>query len=170
MEIGMIWVQSVMRIEISISHQTLTLFDSFGGAKAKYSISTAANGVGCEKNSGCTPLGEHIIRAKIGAGAEANAVFVGRRQTGEICTPELMAEFPERDWILTRILWLSGKEVGKNRLGNVDTMQRYIYIHGTPGSTQMGKIGSHGCVRMRNSEMVELFDWVDVGTAVVIVE
>jgi hypothetical protein len=170
MEIGMIWVQLAMRIEISISHQILTLFDNFGGVKAKYSISTAANGVGCQKNSGCTPLGEHIIRAKIGVDAEPNTVFVGRRPTGEICTPELMAEFPERDWILTRILWLSGKEVGKNRLGNVDTMQRYIYIHGTPDSTEMGKIGSHGCVRMRNSEMIELFDLVDVGTPVVIVE
>jgi hypothetical protein len=159
-----------MRIEISIPHQTLTLFDNFGGVKAKYSISTAANGVGCEKNSGCTPLGQHIIRAKIGKGAEANAVFVGRRQTGEICTPELMAEFPERDWILTRILWLSGKEIGRNRLGNVDTMQRYIYIHGTPNSTEMGRVGSHGCVRMRNSEMIALFDLVDIGTPVVIVE
>jgi lipoprotein-anchoring transpeptidase ErfK/SrfK len=170
MEIGMIWVQLVMRIEISISHQTLTLFDNFGGVKAKYSISTAANGVGCEKNSGCTPLGQHVIRAKIGTGAIENTVFVGRRPTGEICTPELMAELPERDWILTRILWLSGKEVGKNRLGNVDTMQRYIYIHGTPDSIEMGKIGSHGCVRMRNSEMIALFDLVDVGTPVVIVE
>lgn len=166
----MIWVQLVMRIEISTSHQTLTLFDNFGGVKAKYSISTAANGVGCEKNSGCTPLGQHVIRAKIGAGAIENTVFVGRRPTGEICTPELMAELPERDWILTRILWLSGKEVGKNRLGNVDTMQRYIYIHGTPDSIEMGKIGSHGCVRMRNSEMIALFDLVDVGTPVVIVE
>lgn len=159
-----------MHIEISISNQTLTLFDNFGGVKAKYSISTAANGVGCEKNSGCTPLGEHIIRAKIGADAAPNTVFVGRRATGEICTPELMAEFPDRDWILTRILWLSGKEVGKNRLGNVDTMQRYIYIHGTPESTAMGEIGSHGCVRMRNSEMIALFDLVEVGTPVVIVE
>ncbi|MDP3087292.1 MAG: L,D-transpeptidase [Methylotenera sp.] len=159
-----------MRIKISISNQTLTIFDNFGDVKAKYSISTAANGVGCEKNSGCTPLGEHIVRAKIGADAVANAVFVGRRPTGEICTPELMAEFPERDWILTRILWLSGKEIGKNRLGNVDTMQRYIYIHGTPDDTEMGKIGSHGCVRMRNSEMIALFDLVEVGTPVVIVE
>jgi len=159
-----------MRIEISISHQTLTLFDNFGGVKAKYSISTAANGAGCEKNSGCTPLGKHIIRAKIGAGAEVNSVFVGRRPTGEICTPELMVEFPERDWILTRILWLSGKEVGKNRLGNVDTMQRYIYIHGTPDNTELGKIGSHGCVRMRNSEMIALFDSVEVGTPVMILE
>jgi L,D-transpeptidase YbiS len=164
----MIWVQLAMHIEISISHQTLTLFDNFSSVIAKYSISTAANGVGCEKNSGCTPLGQHVIRAKIGGGAEKNTVFVGRRQTGEICTPELIVEFPERDWILTRILWLSGKEVGKNRLGNVDTMQRYIYIHGTPDSTEMGKIGSHGCVRMRNAEMIELFDLVEVGTPVVI--
>ena len=159
-----------MRIEISISHQTLTLFDNFGGVKAKYSVSTAANGVGCEKNSGCTPLGEHIIRAKIGADAEPNSVFVGRRFTGEICTPELMAEFPERDWILTRILWLSGTEIGFNRLGNVDTMQRYIYIHGTPESTEMSKIGSHGCVRMRNNDIIELFELVDAGTQVVIRE
>ena len=159
-----------MRIEISILNQTLTLFDNFGGVKAKYSVSTAANGVGCEKNSGCTPLGNHIIRAKIGADAQPNSVFVGRRFTGEICTPELMAEFPERDWILTRILWLSGKEVGKNRLGNVDTMQRYIYIHGTPDSTEMSKIGSHGCIRMRNNDIIELFELVEAGTQVVIRE
>ena len=158
----------MMRIEISISQQTLTLFDNLGELKAQYRISTAANGAGCLKNSGCTPLGEHIIRAKIGEGAPLNAVFVGRRQTGEICTPELMAEFPNRDWILTRILWLSGKEVGKNRLGNVDTMQRYIYIHGSPDVTEMGKIGSHGCVRMRNVDVVALFELVEVGTKVLI--
>ncbi len=157
-----------MRIEISISHQTLTLFDDFGGVKAKYSVSTAANGVGCEKNSGCTPLGNHIIRAKIGANAALNTVFVGRRKTGEIFTPELMAAFPNRDWILTRILWLSGSEIGFNRLGKVDTMQRYIYIHGTPDSTELGKIGSHGCVRMRNRDIVELFDLVDTGISVLI--
>ena len=159
-----------MRIEISIQHQTLTLFDNFGGVKAKYSVSTAANGVGCEKDSGCTPLGVHIVRAKIGEGAAPNTVFVGRRATGEICTPELMAEFPNRDGILTRILWLSGKEIGKNRLGNVDTMQRYIYIHGTPDSTDMSKIGSHGCIRMRNADVIALFDAVPVGTSVVISE
>ena len=159
-----------MRIEISIQHQTLTLFDSFGGVKAKYPVSTAANGVGCEKNSNCTPLGNHIIRAKIGAGAEPNAVFVGRRSTGEICTPELIAQYPNRDWILTRILWLSGTEIGKNRLGSFDTMQRYIYIHGSPASTEMGKIGSHGCVRMRNADMIALFDLVEAGTPVLISE
>ena len=159
-----------MRIEISIHHQTLTLLDDFDGVKAKYPVSTAANGVGCEKNSGCTPLGNHIIRAKIGAGALPNSVFVGRRATGEICTRELMTEFPNRDWILTRILWLSGTEVGFNRLGNVDTMQRYIYIHGTPDSTDMSKIGSHGCVRMRNDDIIELFELVEAGTPVLISE
>jgi L,D-transpeptidase YbiS len=157
-----------MQIEISIAKQTLKLLDNSGKVKAKYRISTAANGVGCEKDSGCTPLGAHIVRAKIGAGAQANTVFVGRRATGEICTPELMAQFSDRDWILTRILWLSGKEIGKNRLGNVDTMQRYIYIHGTPDSTDMSKVGSHGCIRMRNSDVIALFDLVAVGTPVYI--
>ncbi len=159
-----------MRIEILISNQTLTLLDNFGSVKAKYPVSTAAKGVGCEKDSGCTPLGAHIIRAKIGGGCEPNTVFIGRRPTGEICTPELMLQYPNRDWILTRILWLSGTEIGKNRLGNVDTMQRYIYIHGTPDSTDMSKIGSHGCVRMRNADVIALFDLVEVGTPVVIFE
>ncbi len=159
-----------MHIEISIPQQTLTLFDDNGGQVARYAVSTAANGVGCVKNSGCTPLGAHIIRAKIGDGAAENTVFVGRRPTGEIFTPALKLEFPERDWILTRILWLSGTEPGKNRLGNVDTMQRYIYIHGTPDETELGVPGSHGCVRMRNADLVELFDRVPVGTTVNISE
>lgn len=159
-----------MRIEISIQHQTLTLFDDFGGVKARYSVSTAANGVGCEKNSGCTPLGGHIVRAKIGAGMPLNTVFVGRRPTGEILSPALAAQYPERDWMLTRIMWLSGSEIGRNRLGNVDSMQRYIYIHGTPDSEPMGQPCSHGCVRMRNQDVAELFDWVDIGTPVVIAE
>ena len=157
-----------MRIEILISNQTLTLYDDDGGLVARYVVSTAANGAGCTKDSGCTPQGAHIIRAKIGTDAPVNTVFVGRRFTGEICTPELMAQFPNRDWILTRILWLSGTEIGKNRLGNVDTMQRYIYIHGTPDSTEMSKIGSHGCIRMRNADVIALFDTVPVGTQVLI--
>ena len=157
-------------IKISITNQILTLFDGHGYIKEKYPVSTAANGAGCLKDSGCTPLGAHIIRAKIGAGAAANTVFVGRRPTGEICTPELMVQYSNRDWILTRILWLSGTEIGKNRLGNVDTMQRYIYIHGTPDSTDMSVIGSHGCIRMRNADMIALFDLVEAGTPVVILE
>lgn len=159
-----------MHINISILQQKLTLLDESGKVKAQYAISSAANGVGCEKNSGCTPLGAHIIRAKIGDQQPLNTVFVGRRPTGEICTPALMAEFPERDWILTRILWLSGNELGKNRLGNVDTMQRYIYIHGTPDSVAVGSPDSHGCIRMRNTDIVELFNMVPVGTSVMIAE
>jgi L,D-transpeptidase YbiS len=155
-----------MHIDISIQQQTLTVLSNDNELIAQFPVSTAENGVGCEKDSGCTPLGLHIVRAKIGEGAALNTVFKGRRPTGEVCTPELMAQFPNRDWILTRILWLSGKEVGKNRLGNVDTMQRYIYIHGTPDSTDMSKVGSHGCVRMRNDDMIRLFDMVAVGTAV----
>ena len=155
-----------MRLVVSISQQTLTVLNAQNEALAHYSISSAANGAGCEKNSGRTPLGKHIVRAKIGEGAPAGTVFIGRRPTGEICTPELITEFPNRDWILTRILWLSGKEVGVNRLGNVDTMQRYIYIHGTPDNNEMGVIGSHGCVRMRNADIIALFVMVDVGSEV----
>ncbi len=156
----------LMHIEISIPEQTLTLFDNCGNQVDHYAVSTAANGVGCVKDSGCTPLGQHIIRAKIGAGAPENTVFRGRRPTGEIFTPELKEQFPERDWILTRILWLSGTEPGKNRLGNVDTMQRYIYIHGSPDATEFGAPGSHGCVRMRNADLIALFEQVPVGTTV----
>lgn len=159
-----------MYIEISIARQSLTLCDDTGAAVASYPVSTAANGVGCIKNSGCTPLGAHVVRAKIGQGAPENTVFVGRRATGEICTPELVAAFPDRDWILTRILWLSGTEIGKNRLGQVDTMQRYIYIHGTPDQVELGKPGSHGCIRMRNAELIALFEQVPVGTPVMIVD
>lgn len=159
--------QQDLFLRITIADQTLQVL---GTTEDKtYTVSTALKGAGCIKNSGCTPLGEHIIRAKIGGNAAPNTVFRGRRPTGEICTPELMALHPERDWILTRILWLSGKEIGYNRLGNVDTMQRYIYIHGSPDSAEMGKPGSHGCVRMHNADIIELFDRVSVGTQVLIV-
>lgn len=157
-----------MQIEISIQQQQLYCRDDQGELLAQYPVSTAKNGVGNQNGSGCTPLGKHIIRAKIGAGAPANAVFIGRRQTGEICTPALMRESPNRDWILTRILWLSGTELGVNRLGDVDTMRRYVYIHGTPDSTDMSIPGSHGCVRMRNADLVQLFELVPVYTPVLI--
>ena len=106
------------------------------------------------------------MRAKIGAGQPENTVFVARRPTGERYTPELAAQFPDRDWILTRILWLSGCEVGHNRLGDVDTMRRYIYIHGSPDSVHMGRPGSIGCIRMRNADIIDLFDRVPPGTPV----
>jgi len=155
-------------LRVSIAEQTLELFNNEEFVKA-YSISTALNGAGCQKDSGQTPLGKHIVRAKIGANAAINSVFVGRRPTGEVFNEQLAKEFPHRDWILSRILWLSGNEKGVNRLGNVDTMQRYIYIHGTPDSEPMGVPISHGCIRMRNNDIIELFDLIDIQTPVEII-
>lgn len=129
-------------------------------------VSTALNGPGEQKNSGCTPRGLHQIRAKIGDGLPVNTVFVGRRPTSEIYSPELARHYPDRDWILTRILWLSGLEPGKNRLANVDTMQRYIYIHGCPDELPMGVARSHGCIRMHNEDLVKLFAMMPVGSTV----
>jgi len=158
-----------MNIIIHIPTQTLELFDDSGKSLRRYSVSTGAHGVGEENGSFCTPRGCHVIRAKIGTGQPENAVFVKRRPTGEIYTPELGEQYPGRDWILTRILWLSGCESGFNRSGSCDTMRRFVYIHGTPDSTPLGKPGSRGCVRMRNAELVELFDLVTVGTEVRII-
>ena len=132
-------------------------------------VSTATKGIGQVRDSEQTPLGRHVIRAKIGEGCPPDTVFVGRRPTGEKFSEELRNQNPDRDWILTRILWLSGLEPGRNRLGNVDTMQRYIYIHGAPDADAMGEPGSHGCIRMRNSDIVKLFELVPVGTRVNIV-
>lgn len=157
-----------MHIDISIAEQRLRLLDEAGAVLADYPVSTALNGPGEKKNSGCTPRGKHIVRAKIGAGKPLGTVFIGRRPTGELWSPELAAEHPARDFILTRILWLSGCEVGVNRLGDVDSMQRYIYIHGTPDTEPMGIARSHGCVRMRNADVIELFDRVPAGTPVII--
>lgn len=159
-----------MKINIHIPLQQLELLDDTKRVICCYPVSTAAKGVGESKGSFCTPRGKHIIRAKIGAGQPENAVFVGRRWTGEIYTPELGAQFPQRDWILTRILWLSGCELGMNRLGGCDTMSRYIYIHGTPDETRLGIPESHGCIRMRNADLIQLFDAVSVKTAVEIFE
>ena len=129
-------------------------------------VSTASNGPGERMGSECTPRGRHIVRAKIGDGAPVGSVFVARRATGERFHPDLRAQYPERDWILTRILWLCGVEPGRNRLGSVDTMRRFIYIHGCPDDVVLGKPGSHGCVRMGNADVIELFDRVPVGTPV----
>lgn len=157
-------------ILISVAEQSLSLLDENGTLEKRYAVSTAANGVGEENGSYCTPRGQHVIRAKIGAGQAENTVFVRRRPTGETYSPELEAQFPSRDWILTRILWLSGCEPGFNRKGSVDTMRRFIYIHGSPDTVAMGAPGSHGCVRMRNADVVDLFERVEVGTPVQITE
>jgi lipoprotein-anchoring transpeptidase ErfK/SrfK len=154
-----------LSLRVSLAAQTLELWR--GGRLAKtYAVSTSKHGSGEIQGSHRTPRGRHVVRAKIGRGEPENAVFRGRRPTGEIYSAALAQAHPDRDWILTRILWLSGTEVGRNRLGQVDTMRRYIYIHGTPDTEPLGVPGSIGCIRMRNRDVVELFDLVPAGTLV----
>jgi lipoprotein-anchoring transpeptidase ErfK/SrfK len=155
-------------IEVDVAAQTLVMRDRDGLPIFETRVSTARKGVGERVHSECTPRGRHIIRAKIGAGEPVNTVFVSRRPTREIYSPALRAAYPGRDWILTRILWLSGLEHGHNRLGEVDTMRRYIYIHGCPDEDPMGVPGSRGCIKMRNSDLVRFFDLVSVGTPITI--
>lgn len=156
-------------ITVDIPSQMLTLRDGSGATLLQVRVATARNGIGERNGSECTPCGRHIVRAKIGAGQPANMVFVARRPTGELYSPEMRVLYPGRDWILTRILWLSGLEPGRNRLGEVDTMRRYIYIHGCPDDDPMGVPSSRGCIKMRNHEIIELFDRVTSGTPVDIV-
>jgi len=153
------------RIGIDLEQQRLTLLD---GSRPiiEYSVSTASNGAGEVQGSGCTPRGRHRIRICIGGGGPVNAVFRGRRPTGEIYSDALASRFPGRDWILTRILWLSGNEPGQNRGGSRDTLRRFIYIHGCPDSEPMGEPGSHGCIRMRNADILDLFPRVEAGMEV----
>lgn len=154
-------------LDISIANQQLQILQH-DQVITHYSVSTAKNGVGEQRGSGCTPRGWHVIRAKIGAGLPLQAVLVGRRFTGEIYSPALASAQPERDWILTRILWLGGLEPGKNRYGDVDTAWRYIYIHGCPDELMTGVPASHGCIRMKNADVLDLFARVRVGIKVFI--
>jgi lipoprotein-anchoring transpeptidase ErfK/SrfK len=131
-----------------------------------YSVSTGKNGLGEKFGSECTPRGWHRIHSILGLENAINSVFISRKWTGEIYSPELSATFPTRDWILTRILQLDGLEPGRNKGGDVDTLQRYIYIHGTPDTTQIGVPGSHGCIRLRNHDVIELANWVKIDTRV----
>ena len=159
-----------MRIRVDLGRQCLELFGKDGACIRRYAVSTGERGAGGRSGSLCTPRGRHRIRARIGAGAPAGAVFRGRRPTGEVWSPEFAAAHPGRDWILSRILWLCGEEPGRNRGGEVDTMRRYIYLHGTGDDQPMGVARSHGCVRMRNRDIIELFELVPGGTVVEIFE
>ncbi len=156
-------------LDISIPKQQLDLIDN-GSMIISYPVSTALNGSGEQMDSECTPTGWHKIRAKIGSSQPTNSVFAGRRLTGEIYSSELSKQFPERDWVLSRILWLGGLESGKNRYGQVDSTWRYIYIHGCPDELMTGKPESHGCVRMKNQDVIDLFEQIVVGTPVYIHE
>jgi L,D-transpeptidase YbiS len=160
-------VSCLLNIVVRISEQSLCLMNGSQLIK-KYRVNTAKNGLGEQHGSECTPRGKHIIRAKVGDGAPLHSVFVGRRLTGEIFNAELAKIYPKRDWILTRILWLSGVEKGINRQGDVDTMRRFIYIHGAPDDLVNMEPSSHGCVRMRNLDVLDLFERVPIYTPVLI--
>ncbi len=152
---------------ISLADQRLSLVEGQQILR-QYPVSSARNGPGEQRNSYCTPRGRHRIRLKIGAGQPLMSVFQGRRPSGEIYTPELARAHPGRDWILTRILWLSGMENGFNRGGDCDTLRRYIYIHGTDEEHLLGQPVSHGCIRMNNKDIMELFDLTENGMPVII--
>ncbi len=156
-----------MRVTVDLAAQALTLWQG-ASVQRRWPVSTAANGPGEIRGSGCTPRGRHVIRAKIGAGAAPGTVFSARRPAADVprFSAAAAAQYPQRDWILSRILWLSGCEPGINRLGCVDTMRRYIYIHGTPHADMLGKPASHGCIRMSDADVIELFDLVSIGTEV----
>ena len=165
---GGLCILGAMQITLSLSEQKLILEGREGNFL--YLVSTAAQGAGEQQGSQCTPRGRHLVRARFGAGLPAGAVFLGRRFTGEYFSPALAEAHPGRDWVLSRILWLGGMEPGHNQGGDVDSFQRFIYIHGTPDTEPMGEPASHGCIRMRNADVIDLFDRVPVATPVVIVE
>lgn len=152
-------------LDIDLAQQVMTVHYE-GRPWLSYLVSTARNGAGQMMGSGCTPLGRHFIRARIGEGMPEGTVFVGRRPTGETYSEALARQQPQRDWILSRILWLCGLEPGINRGGKVDSMRRFIYIHGTPDTEPMGVPRSHGCIRMRNADLLQLFEWLPVGAQV----
>lgn len=152
---------------ISVAEQRLQLIEN-NEILFDVKVATAKKGVGEQFGSECTPRGWHKIRAKIGHNCPENTIFVGRRPTGELWSEQLQEKHPGKDWILTRILWLSGMEIGFNRLGQQDTMRRYVYIHGCPDTNPMGIPSSHGCIKMRNSEVITLFGLVEVGIPVFI--
>lgn len=160
------------QLVVNIAQQTLTVYQQ-NKEIIQYKVSTAKNGIGSQQDSGCTPLGQHVIAEKIGGSEPINSVFIGRVPTGELYDADLGRLHPERDWILSRILWLSGLEAGvnkgRNSQGGCDTYQRYIYIHGTPDTEPMGVPLSHGCVRMRNKDIVDLFEDIDEGTSVSVI-
>lgn len=152
-------------VQIQLTRQSLTVLDD-GKPVREYLVSTSRYGPGERFGSQCTPRGTHIVRAKIGAGLPPDAVFIRRRFTGEIYDSDLARRHPDRDWILTRLMWLSGREPGRNRYGAVDSLRRFIYIHGMPDVQPVGVPFSHGCIRMRNTDVIELYEMIDTGTIV----
>ena len=145
-----------MKLEVSVAEQRMRVLNSDGTCRRTYVISTSRFGLGSEPDSNFTPLGKFRIVQKIGHGAPARTIFRSRRIIGTWDG----GEAPE-DYVLTRILWLDGQEEG-----NANSFSRYIYIHGTNQEGLLGTPASHGCIRMANEEVIELFDEIELGTEV----
>ncbi|MEM9676158.1 MAG: L,D-transpeptidase [Bacteroidota bacterium] len=154
-------------IRVSIAEQKLYLVED-GQTLKQYPVSTSAYGIGSEAGSNKTPLGKHKVISKFGADAPLGTIFRSRINTGRVATIYTDETDLEEDDVTTRILRLTGLEPGKNKGPGVDSFSRYIYIHGTPEEGLIGQPASHGCIRMKNADVVELFDLVDEGTLVMI--
>ena len=160
---------SCAEILVDISQQRLFLLDNRGDLVISYPISSSSYGEGQIENSYKTPLGNHIIKEKIGADAPKNTIFKERINTNKFAEISHDHFDSEEDHVTSRILWLEGTEEGFNKGGNVDSFHRYIYIHGTPEEGLIGEKASHGCIRMFNQDVIELFNLVEKGTKVNIV-
>ncbi|KTD75020.1 L,D-transpeptidase [Legionella waltersii] len=160
-------MQCTKLIFISAANQEMLCYEQ-NKLIANYPVSTGKNGLGELINSERTPRGWHRVYSVIGTELPVNSVLVSRKWTGEIYSKTLAKQFPSRDWILTRIIQLDGLEPGRNRGGDVDTLKRYIYIHGTPDTTELGVPGSHGCIRMNNQDVINISEWVSTDTLVYI--
>ena len=156
-------------ILVDISRQQILLFEN-GKETDRYSISTSSYGIGSKSGSNKTPLGAHFVRKKIGAEAAPGTIFKARKNTGKIAQTEYKPRATGDDFVTSRILWLSGLERGINKAGNVDSFKRYIYIHGTHEEGLIGQPASHGCVRMKNEDVIELFDHTPESSLVLISE
>lgn len=156
-------------IVVLAAEQRLCLVRADGEIIAGYPVSTAANGLGCEDGSNKTPIGAHRIAERIGQGEPLGRVFRARVPTAEIAEISADPDYrsPE-DLITTRILWLEGLEEGVNRGPGVDSHDRYIYVHGTPEEGRIGAPASHGCIRMRNADVIDLFSRINGNTAIYI--
>ncbi len=157
-------------IRVGVKSQRLTLVGADGQDRASYTVSTASRGVGEQNGSLQTPRGWHRVCDKIGDGIAPDTIIYRREVTPWRYTPTLHAEYPDKDWILTRILWLCGLEPGRNAGGEVDSYERAIYIHGAGSHVRWGTPTSRGCVRMKSADVIELFDTVPLGTEVLIDE
>ena len=152
-------------VKVVVSEQALYLYK--GGEIVKtYPVSTSKYGTGNRLGSGKTPLGTHKVERKIGAEAPLYTIFRNRVNTKQLVAPNFSPRPSGKDFVTTRILWLRGLEPGVNKGGRIDSFRRCIYIHGTPDEGLIGSPASHGCIRMKNKDVAELFDAVPVGALV----